>query len=291
MSKFQEDDGYSERRACGLLGLARSSCRYEPRTRPEEEEILRERIKELAHHHQRYGCPRITAMLHREGWRVNKKRVHRIWKEEGLQLQRKPKRKRRGLSSEVINKAKYRDHVWSYDFAEDRTESGNKLRFLVVVDEYTRECLAIEVERSMGAREVIECLEWLFLVRGVPQYIRSDNGPEFVAKAVRDWLEKKGCKTIYIEPGSPWENAYVESFIGKFRDECLNMELFRNVREAQEIADAWREEYNECRPHSSLGNLTPKEFAEVHSAATALPSASPYLQNVREANPVIPVGT
>ncbi len=124
--------------------------------------------------------------------------------------------------------------------------------------EYTRECLAIEVQRSMGAREVIRCLEWLFLVRGVPQYIRSDNRPEFVAKAVREWLAKEGCKTIYIEPGSPWENAYVESFIGKFRDECLNMELFRNVREAQEIADAWKEEYNERSPHSSLGNLTPK---------------------------------
>jgi transposase InsO family protein len=144
----------------------------------------------------------------------------------------------------------------------------------------------------MGAKEVIECLEWLFLTRRVPEYIRSDNGPEFVSRAVREWLSREGCKTIYIEPGSPWENPYIESFIGKFRDECLNMELFRNVREAQAIADAWREEYNERRPHSSLGNLSPKEFVKVLSASAVSPSASPHLQKVKEINdPLIGVGT
>lgn len=227
-------------------------------------------------------------MLHREGRRVNKKRVHRIWKEEGLQVQRKPKRKRRGPVGEVINKAEYKNHVWSYDFVEDRTMSGNRVRFLAVVDEYTRECLAIEAGRSMGGKEVIECLEWLFMVHGTPQYIRSDNGPEFVAKAVREWLEKEGCQTIYIEPGSPWENPYIESFNGKFRDECLNMELFRNVNEAQEIVNAWKEEYNERRPHSSLGNLTPKEFGGLLCEAAAMPSASPSLHEV---NPLIKSGT
>jgi len=162
----------------------------------------------------------------------------------------------------MVNRAGHKNHVWSYDFVEDRTETGNKVRFLTVVDEYTRECLAIEAGKSMGGKEVIDCLEWLFLAHGAPRHIRSDNGPEFVAKAVRHWLGQEGCQTIYIEPGSPWENPYIESFNGKFRDECLNMELFRNVDEAQTVVNAWREEYNERRPHGSLGNLTPKEFAK-----------------------------
>ena len=192
----------------------------------------------------------------------------------------------------MVNKAGHKNHVWSYDFVEDRTESGNKIRFLGVVDEYTRECLAIEAGKSMGGKEVIDCLEWLFMVHGAPQHIRSDNGPEFVAKAVRHWLGKEGCQTIYIEPGSPWENPYIESFNGKFRDECLNMELFRNVDEAQTVVNAWREEYNERRPHSSLGNLTPKEFAKLFCGATAMPKASPSLDEAQqELYPLIKVGT
>jgi len=258
---LEAEKGYSERRACALVGLSRSSGRYRPREKTGEE-ALRERIKALAQRHPRYGCPRITVMVHREGWQVNKKRVHRIWKEEGLQIRRKAKKRRGGPRGEVIRKAVRMNHVWSYDFIEDRTETGNKVRFLTVVDEFTRECLAIEAGRSMGGKEVIGCLEWLFLVRGTPGHIRSDNGPEFVARAVRDWLARKGCQTIYIEPGSPWENPYIESFNGKFRDECLNMELFRNVNEAQAVADSWREGYNERRPHSGLGNLTPREFAD-----------------------------
>jgi transposase InsO family protein len=292
VSELHERRGYSERQACSLVSVARSSYRYKPETQREDEGRLRKRIKELACCHKRYGCPRITVMLRREEWVVNKKRVHRIWKEECLQVQRKLRRKRRGPRNEVLNKAEHRDHVWCYDFVEDRTVSGNKVRFLTVVDEYTRECLAIEAGRSMGAKEVIECLEWLFLTRRVPEYIRSDKGPECVAIAVREWLSREGCKTIYIEPGSPWENPYIESFIGKFRDECLNMELFRNAREAQAIADAWREEYNERRPHSSLGNLSPKEFVKVLSASAVPPLASPHLQKVKEINdPLIGVGT
>jgi transposase InsO family protein len=263
--------------------MAKSSYRYISKTRQANEDWLRERIKELAYHHPRYGCPRIIVMLHREGWKVNKKRVHRIWKEEGLQVKRKPKRRRRGQAGEVVNKAEYANHVWSYDFMEDRTESGNRIRFLNVMDEHTRECLAIEARRSAGAGEVIECLDWLFLTRGAPKYIRSDNGPEFVAQAVREWLEREGCKTIYIEPGSPWENPYIENFNGKFRDECLNMELFRNVEEAQKVVDSWKWAYNELRPHSSLGNLTPKEFAG---------EAPPHLQELtKELNPLISSGT
>ena len=167
-----------------------------------------------------------------------------------------------GLTGEIVNKAEYPNHVWSYDFMEDRTEPGGKLRILNVIDEYTRECLAIRIEPSIPASTVIEVLEWLFLTRGVPKYIRSDNGPEFVAKAVCGWLEKSGCQTLFIEPGSPWENGHIESFNDKLRDECLNCEIFRSGKEAQVIVEAWRQEYNNYRPHSSLGYLTPVEFAK-----------------------------
>lgn len=162
---------------------------------------------------------------------------------------------------EIVNKAEHRNQVWSYDFLEDRTERGRRLRILVVIDEYTRKCLAIRVAPSMSALGVMDVLEWLFMVQGVPKYLRSDNGPEFVAKAVRQWLKAAGCQTLFIAPGSPWENGYVESFIDKLRDECLNREIFRNGKEAQEVTEAWRQEYNNYRPHSSLGGLTPSEFA------------------------------
>jgi len=150
---------------------------------------------------------------------------------------------------------------WSYDFVEDRTERSRKLRILVIINEYTRECLAIRVEPSIPASVVTRVLEWLFLTRGVPKYLRSDNGPEFIAKAVCQWLEKSGCQTLFINPGSPWENGYIESFNDKLRDECLSREIFRNGKEAQTIVETWRQEYNNYRPHSSLDYLTPAEFA------------------------------
>ncbi len=175
--------------------------------------------------------------------------------------QRRPKRRRIGPVGEIINKAGYPNHVWSYDFVEDRTERGGKLRILVVIDEYTRECLAIRIEPSLPATVVIEVLEWLFLTRGVPKYLRSDNGPEFISKAVCQWLKESGGQTLFIKPGSPWENGYIESFNDKLRDECLNREIFRNGKEAQTIVEAFRQEYNNYRPHSSLGYLTPVEFA------------------------------
>lgn len=162
---------------------------------------------------------------------------------------------------EIVNRSEHPNHVWSYDFLEDRTERGGKLRILVVIDEYTRECLGIRVASSISSSRVLELLEWLFLVRGVPKYLRSDNGPEFVAKVVQKWLEEVGCQTLYITPGSPWENGYVESFNDKLRDECLNREIFRNGREAQEVIETWRHDYNTYRPHSSLKGLTPSEFA------------------------------
>ncbi len=166
-----------------------------------------------------------------------------------------------GPVGELINKAEYPNHVWSYDFVEDRTERGGKLRILAIIDEYTRECLAIRVAPSIPASAVIETLEWLFLTRGIPKFLRSDNGPEFVARAVCQWLGSSGCQTLFINPGSPWENGYIESFFDKLRDECLNREVFRNGREAQAIVENWGQEYNNYRPHSSLDYLAPAEFA------------------------------
>jgi len=253
--------GSSQRRACVVVGLSRSLVRYIIRRRRDEAKLIK-KIHKLAILHSRYGYRRITVLLRREGYKINKKRVHRIWKSEGLELpRRRPKRRRMGITVGIVNKAEYPDHVWSYDFVEDRTERGAKLRILVIIDEYTRECLAIRVKPSIPASAVIEVLEWLFLIRGVPKYIRSDNGPEFIAKVVCQWLKKSGCQTLFITPGSPWENGYVESFNDKLRDECLNREIFRNGREAQAIVEAFRQEYNNYRPHSSLDYLTPVEFA------------------------------
>ena len=251
----------SLRRACLLVGMSRSVVGYPARRRSDEAELVR-KIHKLAVRKSRYGYRRIAVLLRREGLRVNRKRVHRIWKAEGLSLPlRRPRRRRMGPAGEIVNKAEYPNHVWSYDFLEDRTERGGKLRILVIIDEYTRECLAMRIAPSIPARAVVEVLEWLFLTRGVPKHLRSDNGPEFLAEAVCEWLEKSGCQTIFITPGSPWENGYVESFIDKLRDECLNRELFCSGREAQAVVEAWRQEYNDYRPHSSLGYLTPTEFA------------------------------
>ena len=252
----------SQRRACVVVGLSRSLVRYIARQRRDEAELIK-KIHKLAIRHSRYGYRRITVLLGREGCKINRKRVHRIWKAEGLSLPlRRPRRRRMGPAGEIVNKAEYPNHVWSYDFVEDRTERGGKLRILTIIDEYTRECLAIRVAPSIPASAVVKVLEWLFLTRGVPKHIRSDNGPEFVSRAVCQWLEKSGCQTLFITPGSPWENGYIESFIDKLRDECLNREIFRNGREAQAIVENWRQEYNNYRPHSSLGYLTPVEFAK-----------------------------
>jgi len=241
--------------------LSRSLVRYIARRRKDEAVLVKE-IHKLAIRHSRYGYRRITVLLKREGFKVNKKRVYRIWKSEGLSLpQRRPRRRKRGVTGGMVNKAEYPNHVWSYDFVEDRTERGGKLRILVIIDEYTRECLSLRVKFSIPASVVIQVLEWLFLTRGVPKYLRSDNGPEFVSKAVCQWLKEAGCQTLFIKPGSPWENGYIESFNDKLRDECLNREIFRNGREAQAIVEAFRQEYNNYRPHSSLGYLTPTEFA------------------------------
>ena len=251
--------GISERRACRVLGQPRSTQRHKARIR-DDEPLLVKRIIELASQYGRYGYRRITVLLKWEGWRVNHKRVERIWRQEGLKVPKKqPKRGRLWLTdgSCVRRRAEYPNHVWSYDFVMDRTHDGRAVKMLTMVDEYTRECLAIDVGRSLKSQNVLERLSELFISRGVPTYIRSDNGPEFTATKVRGWLDRVGVKTLFIEPGSPWENGYVESFNGKLRDELLDREIFYTLLEAQVFIERWRRDYNWHRPHSSLGYRPP----------------------------------
>jgi transposase InsO family protein len=238
--------------------------RYTPQVRDDEAPVTA-RIIELAAVYGRYGSPRITAMLHAEGWGVNHKRVERIWRRAGLKVpSRQPKRGRLWLNdgSCVRLRPERRDHVWAYDFVSGRTHDGVPFRMLTIVDEFTRECLAIDVARKLGSDDVLERLAWLMATRGVPEHIRSDNGPEFTAAVVREWLGRVGVTTLFIEPGSPWENGYVESFNGTLREELLDQEEFGNVLEAKLLAVQWRDDYNHVRPHSSLEGLTPAAFRE-----------------------------
>jgi transposase InsO family protein len=264
----------SERRACRALGQHRSTQRKLPRGREDEEALIADLI-ELARQYGRYGYRKIAALLRRAGWRVNDKRVERIWRREGLKVPaRQPKRGRLWLTdgSCLRLRAEHPNHVWSYDFVEDRTHDGRKYRMLNIVDEFTHECLAIRVARQLKAANVIDVLSDLFILRGVPGHIRSDNGPEFVAKSVQTWIAAVGARTAYIEPGSPWENGYVESFNARLRDELLNGEIFYSLREAQIIIESWRRHYNMVRPHASLGYRPPAP--EVFVPAFALTQAA-----------------
>ena len=221
-------------------------------------------MRRLASEHPRYGYRRIHQLLTRAGWQVNRKRVQRLWREEGMRVPRKRrKRQRIGHSGNSCTRrrAQHRNHVWSYDFVFDRLEGGRQIKILVVVDEYTRECLALRVGHSIRAVEVIEELARLVIERGAPTHIRSDNGPEFVAAAIREWIAMVGSGTLFIAPGAPWENAYAETFNSRLRDELLDGELFTTLAEARFLLDRHRDEYNTARPHSSLGYLTPSEFA------------------------------
>ena len=249
----------SQRRACKLLNQARSTQRY-AKNISEFEERLVERITELATQYGRYGYRMITGMLRNEGWRVNHKRVERIWRRECLKVpQKQPKRRRLWLNdgSCIRLRPKRKDHVWSYDFVFARTSDGRPLKILTLIDEYTRECLAIDVDRNIRSQGVLDRLTDLFIMRGIPEHIRSDNGSEFTSKAVRKWLNRLDVRTLYIEPGSPWENGYIESFNGKLRNELLNIEIFDTLLEAKVLTENWRQEYNQVRPHSSLGYRPP----------------------------------
>ena len=269
MDHVQGKLGISERRACQGVGQARSTQRRKHKIR-NDEAVLTESVIRLATQYGRYGYRRIRAMLKAEGWHVSYKRVYRIWRREGLKVPSKqPKRGRLWLNdgSCVRLRPEYPGHVWSYDFVQDRTHDGRAFRMLTVIDEFTRESLAIEVERRLRSDDVLHCLTRLFAERAPPDHIRSDNGAEFTAHAVRDWLGRMGVKTLFITPGSPWENGYNESFNGKLRDELLNGEIFTTLREAQILIERWRNHYNAVRPHSSLGYRPP-------APETILPPAS-----------------
>ena len=249
----------SERRACRALGQHRSTQRKAPRGRGDEENLTADLI-ELARQYGRYGYRKISALLRDAGWVVNDKRVERIWRQEGLKVPaRQPKRGRLWLGdgSCIRLRPERRNHVWAYDFVEERTHEGRKFRTLNVVDEFTHECLAIRVSRKLTSHDVIDVLSDLFILRGVPDHIRSDNGSEFIAKAVQTWISAVGARTAYIAPGSPWENGYVESFNARFRDELLNGEIFYSLREAEIVIESWRRHYNAIRPHASLGYRPP----------------------------------
>ena len=237
------------------------------------------RMRALAGERPRFGYRRIAALLRREGWQASTTRVLRLWRREGLKVPQKRRKKRHlGTSAQAchVQRAESKDHVWCWDFVFDRTMAGSPLKWLSIVDEYTRECLALKVDRGITAEDVIDTLAELLAMRGVPRAIRSDNGPEFVALAIQRWLAQVDVQTLYVAPGSPWENGYAESFHSRLRDEFLAIEVFESLAAARRLTAAWRDDYNQLRPHSSLGYMTPAEFAaRCAASATSLPSATP----------------
>ncbi|WP_435641766.1 IS3 family transposase [Micavibrio aeruginosavorus] len=240
-------------------------------------------IIRLATRYGRYGYKRIAALLRVEGWRVNHKRVERIWRQEGLKVPQKHKKKGRLYLNDgscIRLRPCWPNHVWAYDFVAEQLKDGTKIRTLTVIDEYTRECLSLRTGYSLKADDVMDVLTDLFITRGIPDYIRSDNGSEFTAKSIRNWLPKLGVKTLYIEPGSPWENGYNESFNGRLRDECLNGETFHTLKEAQVILEQWRHHYNHIRPHTSLGYKPPAPQAHMNEGASAYAPAPSFMPPV-----------
>lgn len=263
MKKFK----VSERRACLVTGQPRATQRYDLAKVDDFERRLTARIVELKNleRYRRTGCRKIAQRLKNEGWRVNRKRVHRIWKELGLQVPRQQKKRRRGDGCSFKNacdrlKPEFPNHVWSYDFKHDVTEQGQLVKFLVVIDEFTRRCLEIRVAKSCKARDVVDTLGKLFVREGLPAYIRSDNGPEFVAKEVSDFLKHLPTKTAFVEPGSPWQNGYCESFVGQFSSELTDGTIFRHLLEAKVLAEDYRHFYNSERLHGALNYTSPDRF-------------------------------
>lgn len=253
----------SERHACEVVSLSRSTYRDRPR-QAASTELIREIIR-LSYQYDRFGYRKIHALLVKAGSRVSRETVRLIRKRESLQVQKKQHKKRLlGRSTTRLQKAEYPNHVWSYDFVFDQTDDGRTLKHLTVVDEYTHEGLMIEVQRSITATGVIHCLDYLFDLYGTPACIKSDNGPEFVAKQVQNWLKQKHVQVHYIAPGSPWQNGLCESFNGVFRDGCLNKWSFYSVAEARRVITQWLDEYNTVRPHGAINMMTPRAFAAMH---------------------------
>lgn len=284
---LQEGFGASQRRACRVIGQPRSTQRYQAKRRVDEVGLV-QRMHEIVRREPRFGYRRIWAVLRREGRKINHKRVDRLCRREGLRVPRKQRKKRRlGCSAQGIirHRPQSKNHVWAWDFIFDADVRGRSLKWFGLIDEYTRECLALEVERSMRAVDVIDILSQVLLIRGVPGHIRSDNGPEFIAQAIQRYLKAAGIGTLYIEPGSPWENGYEESFFSRLRDELLNAEAFVDLPDAKALAAYWQSNYNHRRPHSSLGYLTPAEFAaQSDSFLGALPP-DPRLPPLRGGTP------
>jgi putative transposase len=252
----------SRRAACRFLRLARSTFSYRGRPPTPMEERLRKRLLALSAEHPRYGYRRIAALLRREGWRVGKRHIQRLRRREGLRVP--PTRRkvvRRGVSTGLPTTATHRNHVWTWDFIADATVRGGTLKMLTILDEYTRECHVLWADRALKAADVLPWLQQAIGKHGVPEYLRSDNGSEFIAKIVQRWLKERQIKTIYIDPGSPWQNGLVESFHGRFRDECLNREQLWTLTEARVVVGDFRQQYNQVRPHSRLGYESPATFA------------------------------
>ena len=285
MEELQQTFEVSQRRACVVLDQPRSSQRYVPEVRSDEAGLVT-RMLQLSRERPRFGYRRIGSLLRAEGWQASHTRVYRLWRREGLKVpQKKRKRRSPGTAENGCDRhrAESRNHVWAWDFVFDRTTSGSPLKWLSIVDEFTRECLALKVDRSITSEDVIDTLAELFAMYGVPRHIRSDNGPEFVAKSLRGWLELIGVETLYVEPGSPWENGYAESFHSRVRDEFLATEEFESLSAARSLTCRWREDYNRVRPHSSLGYVAPAVFAarwiaSVPEQASATRQPAPALQ-------------
>lgn len=280
VEELQNSFDVSERRACSVVDQPRSTQRYECRRRDDEQPLVH-RMVELARRQPRHGYRMITGALRAEGWRVNRKRVYRLWRREGLKVpQIRRKRRRLGTSANSCDRrrAECPNDVWAWDFVFDYTENGRQLKWLSIVDEFTRECLCLSVSRRFRSVDVFNELASLIRERGLPRHIRSDNGPEFIAKGIRDWLAELQVETLYIEPGAPWENGYAESFHSRFRDELLSMEVFDSVSAAKRLTATWREEYNHRRPHSSLGYRTPVAFATDWTASIPVAALPPFQQ-------------
>lgn len=260
VSHIKESLGLSERRACLLVDISSSVYRYQPK--PDDDDQVRKRMRELAEQRKRFGSPRLHIMLKREGLVINHKRTERLYREEGLALRKKRRRKGAAGARVVMPPAGRVNERWSMDFVSDSVVTGRRFRALTIVDDFSRECPRIEVDTSLGGRRVAGVLDQLAEARGLPEVITIDNGPEFAGKVLDEWAYRRGVKLNFIRPGKPIENAYVESFNGRLRDECLNTNWFLNLKHAREIIEDWRRDYNEVRPHSSLKGFTPKEYAE-----------------------------
>lgn len=265
----------SGRAACRFLGLSRSTYGYRGRVPTSAQQQLRKRLRELSEQHPRYGYRRIAVLLRQEGWRVGKRQIQRLRRAEGLRVPpTRRKQTRRGISTGLPTKATHRGHVWTWDFIADATMRGGALRMLTILDEHTRECHVLRADRSLRASDVLTWMQKTIEIHGAPAYLRSDNGPEFIAREVQRWLAENHIKTIYIDPGSPWQNGFVESFHGRLRDECLNREQFWTLTEARVVIEDYRHHYNQHRPHSKLGYLSPATFA-------AQPTPSPVPVGLR----------